>query len=122
MMGEHFFHYLLAAIPVLLSVGLLFKDKYKYPSFSRFKLFSLIVLGLFVFTFASPCHTLATDHLLQNDQTIHDCCIAPVALAQPTIHIALVTFRFAENYRLQKTEEYTEIVATLDNKSPPSVS
>ena len=119
-MGEHFFHYLLIAIPFVLSVALLFKDK--IPPLSKFKLFSLLILGLFVFTFASPCHTMATDQLLQNDQTIHDCCIAPVALAQPTIHIALVTFRFAESYRLQKTEEYTEIVATLDNKSPPSVS
>ncbi len=77
---------------------------------------------MFVFTFASPCHTFATDQLLQNDHSIHDCCIAPVALAQPTVHVALITFGFVEDYQLQMSAEYTQLVATLDNKSPPSLS
>lgn len=118
-MEEHFFHYLLAAIPLLLSVGLLFKDKYKYPSFSRFKLFSLIVLGLFVFTFASPCHTLATDHLLQNDHAIHDCCIVPAALTQPTVHFSPGLVVFVEQYVIPPTKKPFQNITVLDNKSPP---
>jgi hypothetical protein len=121
-MDEHFFHYLLIAIPVILSIALLSKDKLRLPPLSKFKLFALLILGLFVFTFASPCHTLATDQLLSSNQTIHDCCIAPVAIAQPTVHITPTTEGYIANYQLHLAQDYAQIVATLDNKSPPTLS